>query len=369
MKTWKIILPAAVMLLLAGEAYAQTKADVAAEAEAEQAARAAEAREAEMDQRLREAEKRMEEAAREIAEITRQRLPEIREIERRYVLAGRPRLGVMIDSEVEAGPVEGVSIIAVTPGTAAADAGLRAGDILTAVNGESLSAESCEAANLRLLDFMKGVEEGDVVKVEYLRDGKSGSVEVEPRVVDDEAFVFVPDGHRKLRVPEVPDAPIAPEVLKNFKFEFGGPWAGSALGDLELVELNEGLGKYFGTDTGLLVVRAPKSGSTKLQDGDVIQSIDGREPKGVRHAMRILASYQAGEKLELGIMRNKKKITLEIEIPAEHVGNLSKGWDVEIRPAVAPAGPRAPAPVAVPSAPMAPAPTTAPVAPRPDTTT
>lgn len=352
MKTWKTVLPVAAFLLLAGQALAQT------DAEAEEAARAAESREAEMEQRLREAEKRMEEAAREIAEITRERLPEIVEIERRYLMAGRPRLGVMIDGEVEPGPVEGVSIIAVTPGSAAAESGLRAGDVLTAVNDESLSAESCSVANLRLLDFMKGIEEGDVIKVDYLRDGKVGSVEVEPRVVSNHEFAFMMDGPEGIKVPK---APIAPEVLKNFKFEFGGPWAGSALGDLELVELNEGLGRYFGTDKGLLVVSAPKSGAMKLQEGDVIQSIDGREPKGVRHAMRILGSYQSGEKLELGIMRNKKKVTLEIEIPAEQHGSLLDGWDIEIRPVVAPVAPvapSAPAPKALPAPPAAPVTTT-----------
>ena len=340
MKTWKVILPLAVVFLLAGQALAQ--------ADDEQRTHAAEAREAEMEQRLREAERRMEEAAREIAEITSNRLPKMVEIERRFKMSDRPRLGVMIESEGEPGPVEGVAIVGVTPGTAAADAGLRAGDILTAVNGESLSAENNEQANQRLLDFMSGVEEGDVLKLEYLRDGKSGSVEVEPRMVAANQFIWMgdgPDGH--LGVPHAPGAPLGPEIMKNLRIEMGAPWAGTALGELELVELNEGLGKYFGTDKGLLVVSAPKSGVFELQDGDVIQSIDGREPKDARHAMRILGSYQAGEKLKLGIMRNKKKLSLDVEIPADQHGNLLEGWDLEIRPAAAPAAPPAmPAPTA-----------------------
>ncbi len=118
--------------------------------------------------------------------------------------------------------------------------------------------------------------------------------------------------------------------------EFGFPWAGSGLGDLELVELNEGLGRYFGADSGLLVVAAPKSDAFDLRDGDVIQSIDGREPKDVRHAMRILASYQAGERLELGIMRDKKKVTIDVEIPADHHGKLYDNYDIEVKPASSP---------------------------------
>ena len=119
------------------------------------------------------------------------------------------------------------------------------------------------------------------------------------------------------------------------------PWAGSAWGELELVELNEGLGRYFGTDKGLLVVNAPESDAFELQDGDVIQSIDGREPKDARHAMRILSSYQAGEGLKLGIMRDKKKRTLDIEVPADYRG-MHRGEQFEVRPAVAPVPPVAP---------------------------
>lgn len=111
---------------------------------------------------------------------------------------------------------------------------------------------------------------------------------------------------------------------------------------MELIELNAGLGKYFGTDTGLLVVSAPKSDALELQDGDVIQSIDGREPTDIRHAMRILSSYQSGEKLKLGIMRDKKKRTLNVQIPEENVGMLLEELLQQVRPARVPVAPRAP---------------------------
>jgi S1-C subfamily serine protease len=136
--------------------------------------------------------------------------------------------------------------------------------------------------------------------------------------------------------------PVAPEVIERFRMEFGSPWAHTGLGELELVDLNEGLGEYFGTDKGLLVVKAPEAGAFELQDGDVIQTIDGREPKDVRHALRILGSYQAGEKLKLGIMRNKKKRTIDVEIPADQHGSLAPEFEWKIAPAAAPVEPVAP---------------------------
>ena len=342
MNKWKIILPAAAFLLLAGQAVAQSEED-------KERLRELEAKELEVEERLRAAEARMAEAAREIAEITKERLPRMAEIEKRFAWSSKPRLGVTIESADEPGPVEGVKVLGVSPGSAAEEAGLRPGDILTAVNDEALGAESSEASNMRLLDFMNGVEEGDVLKVEYLRDGKVGSVQVEPRIMS-QAFAWA--GKDPMHV-EVAPMPMAPEVVERFNMKFGVPWAGTGLGELELVQLNEGLGRYFGTDTGLLVVKAPKSDAYELRDGDVIQSIDGREPKDVRHAMRILSSYQAGEKLELGIMRDKKKVTIDVEIPADQHGSLAPSFDIEFEEHVRPV--LAPAPVGV-----------APVAPEPD---
>ena len=145
---------------------------------------------------------------------------------------------------------------------------------------------------------------------------------MEPRAVENRMFVWQGDGGPHFNMPNAPDAP---GLIDKFKMEFGFPWAGTGFGELELVELNKGLGRYFGTDSGLLVVRAPQSDAFELQEGDVIQSIDGREPKDARHAMRILSSYQGGEKLKLGIMRDKKKRTLDIEIPADQRGALFDG--------------------------------------------
>jgi hypothetical protein len=337
MKMWKVVLPAAAFLLLAGQAVAQS--------EDEERLREMEARELEIQEKLRAAEERMAEAAREIAEISKERLPRVAEIERRFAWSSKPRLGVTIETSDEAGPVEGVTVLGVSPGSAASDAGLRPGDILTSVNDESLSADSARAANMRLLDFMNGVEEGDVLEVEYLRDGKSGSVEIEPRIVVDNTFIWAGEGGPKDA--HVVKPPIAPEVIERFKMEFGSPWAHTGLGDLELVELNEGLGRYFGTDRGLLVVKAPKSDAFDLEDGDVIQNIDGREPKDVRHALRILGSYAAGEKLQLGIMRDKKRVTIDVEIPADYHGSVTPAPDFS-----APAAPAAPAAVPLPEPPQ-----------------
>jgi S1-C subfamily serine protease len=94
-----------------------------------------------------------------------------------------------------------------------------------------------------------------------------------------------------------------------------GPW-----GDVELVSLTPALGEYFGTDAGLLVVRAGRMGELGLRDGDVILEIAGRQPQSPEHAMRILASFEPGESLQASIMRQRRRETVSVTVPSEPAG-------------------------------------------------
>ena len=263
----------------------------------------------EVDIRMREAEAALAEAAQQVAELSRRQLPKIASIKRIMRTGRGPVLGVTIGSDDDDDPVEGVTILGVSPGGAAEESGLRAGDVITSVNDETLTADNNREANEKLLDFMQGVEEGDELAVEYLRNGKSQTTEVSPRPIQGGVFAFDFDGGNFT----LPQFHVAPNLGQGDRFVwFSG---GSGLGDMELVKLTERLGSYFGTDEGLLIVRAPKNEDLKLQDGDVIQSIDGRKPSSVNHAMRILGSYQSGETVKIEIMRDKRKQTISIEVP------------------------------------------------------
>lgn len=268
-----------------------------------------ESRSVEVEVRMREAERALDIAAQEVAELSMRQLPRTAIIERIVRSSGGPVLGVTISGQDNDGPVEGVEVNGVSPGGAAADAGLRAGDVITAINGESFTSENSQVASEKLLDFMTGVENGDELSVDYLRNGKSQSVELIPQQAHVRAFTFDFDGDDV--VP--PNIHVAPG---------GGPfeqflWMGnsSSFGDMEMVKLTERLGSYFGTKEGLLIVRAPENDELQLQDGDVIREIDGRVPTSVSHAMRILGSYESGETVKIDIMRDKRKKTVSIEMP------------------------------------------------------
>lgn len=299
------------------------------EREAARVAREAEGARVDVEVEMREAESRLAEAARRVAALSTERLRGGRWA---TSFGNRPVLGVNIDSGGSSDePVAGVQITSVSPGGAAAEAGLRGGDTMTAINGEPLSADSGKAANARLVEFMKGVEEGDELDVEYLRNGRSATVTVAPRSAA-RVFTFR-SGPPAMGVPDVMPAPTAPMALG-----VAGWSSGNGFGSLEMVSLTEELGRYFGAEEGMLVVRAPKDRDTyKLRDGDVILDIDGREPRSVSHAARILYSYQAGEVVEIRILRDQRRQTVEVEIPDNRTGALG-----------APAAPAAPAAVIAP---------------------
>jgi hypothetical protein len=89
-----------------------------------------------------------------------------------------------------------------------------------------------------------------------------------------------------------------------------GPWS-----DVELVRLNEDLGRYFGTSEGLLVIRVPDDEGIDLMAGDVILNIGGREVLTPSRALRILRSYEPGEEVEMEIMRDRNRMTITTTVP------------------------------------------------------
>ena len=126
---------------------------------------------------------------------------------------------------------------------------------------------------------------------------------------DERVFnVRMPDGRRawRRRRHDAGDMPMVQHFRTFFPGEFGG---------MELASITPKLGAYFGVTEGVLVVQAPENDAFKLEDGDVLQAIDGRKPEDGGHALRILRSYKSGEKLNLTVLRQRKPVTLAVTMP------------------------------------------------------
>lgn len=315
MRVSKTVLTMCASVLLAmplmASAQSDTEADAMKEAHLKLEAAAREMQETDRgsEEALREAEKRMEEAAQEITELSRDRTAMVWSMNGARLMRGdRARLGVMLDAKDSTeGPVSGAAVAGVSPGGAAEQAGLEVGDQITAINDESFSADSNERASEMLVEFMRTVKPGDELSLTYLRDGKPTTVKVVPQ---EGPALFEYRRDNRLPHMKMPRGGPDMDVNRFLMFTDERGW-----GDMELVSISKELGRYFGAEKGLLVIKAPGERSLQLQDGDVIESIDGREPKSVHHAMRILGSYQSGEKLELKILRDKKRKKITVEIP------------------------------------------------------
>ncbi|MFT3905942.1 MAG: PDZ domain-containing protein [Steroidobacteraceae bacterium] len=276
---------------------------------------------ADTQRRLDDAQKRLEQAAQEVAELS------LRVDDaplRVFRTEQRPMLGLSIDVNAaqEQGQTLGVRIISVSPGGPAANSGLRANDVIVSIAGKALRGESGQGPAEQLLAQLRQAKADMPLALEYRRDGKVTKVQVTPKLLSDESI--------GMELPALPELPGGLELRggvggggggRGFVFganRLSGPLSG--FGSAELAELSPALGKYFGTDKGLLVVRAPSDEKFKLQDGDVILDIDGRVPSNVAHAYQILNSYRDGETLKLHVMRQQKKLELPIEVPNAPTG-------------------------------------------------
>ncbi len=264
---------------------------------------------AELERKLADARKRLDEAVREVANLSMSMsddvVPHMRAFGR--TMGGGPSRAVLginlgANDDVKGG---GVEVVSVSPGGAAERAGLKAGDVLTEINGKALKSNDEATAREQLLTVMRNVKPGDSVALSYRRDNKVVKASLVAQQLQDRFFTMaIPPTAGTVPMPPMPPMP-------NFLFMRGEGVFGSA----ELVPMTPKLGQYFGTDTGLLVVRAPDDSRLKLEDGDVIVDIDGRTPSSASHALRILSSYQPGEKLKLNILRTKKRMSFEITVP------------------------------------------------------
>lgn len=232
-------------------------------------------------------------------------------------LSRRPRLGIILQgssTESSKGSTPGAVILAISPGSPADEAGLQPGDVITGWNGQALgdgaggADDQADRARRELKERSQTLEDGESVTLQYLRDGVEHEATLVAREIDFSPWTVQ-------------------EYVKPFNIESREDWAFLApayrswallnqWSDMELVALNPELGAYFGSDSGVLVVRGPEDDeSLGLQSGDVILRIGDREVKSPEHAMRILRSYEPEEILTIDIIRHQKSQTLTGTIP------------------------------------------------------
>ncbi|MFP6827996.1 MAG: PDZ domain-containing protein [Gammaproteobacteria bacterium] len=254
---------------------------------------------------LRVARENLEVAARDVARLSAQvSAPVVGHVIREFDFTSRrAMLGINIEDSDE-----GVVVAGVSPGGPADESGVETGDIIVAIEAAELTDSESSSPTEVLIGYMARVMPGESVTLSIVRGDEEHEIEIEARALEAQYFAgafatpTMPLPQGNFRIGGQP--PMGFDFTRRI-----GRWA-----DMELVELTPALGGYFGTNEGILVVRAPSDDGLELRDGDVILEIGGRTPTSTEHAMRILGSFEPGETLELTIMRNQRRQSLELEL-------------------------------------------------------
>jgi len=285
----------------------QQKAQQQAQKESQQGAQSAQkdiqGAQRDMQKELESAREELQRAAREVARLSGEIAePFVTDVQRRFRYVGqRAMLGLGIEDTER-----GVRVASVSPNGPGGQAGLVVGDVIVKVDGANLAdtrptGGGKQSPSELLMAQMANVKAGEDVKLRVLNEaGAERDVVVKARELSPRVFVNP----------------------SSFNYSFAGPGGAWFFGpnpwsQIQLITMTPGLGSYFGTSKGLLVVHAPDNAALQLKDGDVILDISGREPTSPEHAMRILGSFEQGEALKIAIMRNKSRQTLDVKLPAQ----------------------------------------------------
>ena len=264
----------------------------------------------------------LREASREVARAHRElsRTGDEHKVVHHVNLGDRAVIGVVLGKESD----KGVEIIGVSPDGPAERAGLEQGDILVSIQDISLAGN--DEARESVFEIMSDVDDQQELAVVVERDGGSSEYTVtaeirEPRgwqsmirIAEVEAVAEVAgDSHviiERIEIPEIDEEAIAAQVaeltehLQQYEYEFeeysdfgehamseAKVWFGLPRAHgLELTSINEGLGSYFKTDRGVLVIKAREDNAYELESGDVILSIGSTAVNSPSDMMRAYAT-------------------------------------------------------------------------------
>jgi S1-C subfamily serine protease len=260
-------------------------------------------------------------------------------------------LGISLDwAGGESGPV---TVEGVVPESPAARAGVARGDTVLRLDGATANAEAVRRLNPAA---------GDTVRLRLRRDGREREVRVVAGRREEDVVVFRrggrvtvihPDSVRA-RIPIRLDTigahldslfvrmdslrvgtearrlfrtlPMRLDSLVERDFEraivpFSLELGSRALAGAEFTQMNEGLGRYFQTEKGLLALRvAPGSPAAKagLESGDVVVRANGREVETLRD-LRDAVTRAEDSTAKLDVLRQgrRRELTLRWERGAE----------------------------------------------------
>jgi serine protease Do len=223
------------------------------------------------------------------------------------VLAGRGgQLGVQISDL----PDGGVRIEQVEPDSAAAKAGLKAGDVVTAFDGERVRSAR---------QFGRLVQEtapGRTVTASITRNDRKQDVQITMTEGRDAAVIWNDDHFFDRFTERLPDLDLG-NLPYDFHFDYQfPPMASTGRLGVTVDSLTGQLAEYFGAKEGALVTSVADGSAASragLKAGDVITSINGNHVASREDLFRVLRD-STDDDVTLGILRDRKQMTVHVKV-------------------------------------------------------
>lgn len=347
---------------------------------------AREAEMAKMNKDLDRARRELQETSRELARVNREiaRARSERH-DTNFIIrtSEKPVIGVILGGAADEG---GVKVLGVSPDGPSERGGLKKDDVIVAVDGRKLtSSTGAHDARDNLRIALKDMQAEKPLLISVMRDGEAMDLTVVPEVREPLTWATIT---RFQTAPEAPDAPpapaapapnekvyavehiVVPEIdtealsaqidqmradidqrravrealraapvegtwniefdelseLGNLALQDADVWFGLPLTQgLRLAEVDPGLGEYFKTDRGVLVLKAKDDNELQLQSGDVILKVGDTEVNTPAEFMRALRGFDAGDELVMDIKRDRKSRALKTVIPENRTSFLVPG--------------------------------------------
>lgn len=200
----------------------------------------------------------------------------------------------------------GVEITRVEEDSPAAKAGIKAGDVVIAYNGQRV--EGME----QFSRFVRETPAGREVKILISRDGNSQtlSAKVGARKNAPMAFGVAP----RIEMPAMAPMPAMPDLPRALMM-----WRTSALG-IEAESLHGQMAEFFGVKEGVLVRSVMKdtpAAKAGIKVGDVILKVDDTKVSSPSDVTSAIHSAHDKKAVTITLMRDRKEMTISATIEDE----------------------------------------------------
>jgi predicted metalloprotease with PDZ domain len=219
-----------------------------------------------------------------------------------------PYLGVVVSPAPGDSEGQGVRVREVEPGSPAAKAGLRKGDVITRVDGREVEDPHA------LVNVLARHRPGETLTFQVMREGREKKLQV-------------PLGQRRQSFSGIPPAGEQPEGRTESK---SGAEKGMAFLGVEAVGMDELTPRFkkrmgISDEEGVVVLEVmPDSPAARagLRHGDVITAVNGQKIKDAEQLRAAVRKAGAGKSVRLEVVRGTQKKEIDARLEEAPVGGF-----------------------------------------------